>query len=427
MADDRSICDEVDVAVRTWRAAATHVVILVIALVGLPAAVCGLLAKPDVLPWPARRIMLSVYVPLIAAALLPRHRYRWRAVIVIASLYALAAEQLLLTGLVGSGRITLLVLPPLALVLLGTREGWWSAVITILMLTAFSVLAGTGRLADSQVIRENRLDFGYWLPQGLMLFSALVPLMVLMTRFLALQQRTMMAERQSRHDLEQESAQRRHLQDEVMRIGEEEKRRLGSELHDGLCQQLTAALLHCTAVENQLAARQMPEAGPVRRLRAMLEDSITSAHDAAKGLCPVDLEPSSLVTAMERLARSTREASGIACDVRSEGSVVIHDPRKALHLYRIAQEAVTNAVKHAQCRRIELGLTAGADAVTLRIRDDGVAPGRIETGPAGGMGMRLMAYRAEDMGGSLTIRHPPEGGTVIECRVPSEHAPEGPR
>lgn len=116
----------------------------------------------------------------------------------------------------GDGRIALLVLPLLALILLGAREGWFAASITAMMLAAFTLLAWNGILARGEFIHENNVHAGFWLLQGLLL-GALIPLMVLFTRFLALQMRTMVAERPARRELENESATRRHLEGEIMR------------------------------------------------------------------------------------------------------------------------------------------------------------------------------------------------------------------
>ena len=410
--------------VRAWRESATHLVLIVMAVIALPVVVGVLAGTFRDFPWSARWVAVSVYGAVLVALSLPRRHYHARAVLLLAAFYAMAVEQLTLTGLVGSGRITVLALPLLALILLGTRAGWIAASVTTIMLAAFTRLAASGRLTGSQAIQENSLDQGYWVLQGLLLLFALIPLMLLFARLLALHTRTLVAERQARNELEHESATRRHLEGELMRVGEDERRRLGEELHDGLCQHLTAALLHCTAVENQLASQAMPEAGPTGRLRSMIEESIGTAYDVAKGLCPVDLDPDALSSALQRLARQTHATTGLACEFRSEGPIAIRDPRQALHLYRIAQEAVTNAVKHARCRRLRLELLGLADSTTLRVQDDGIGSHNAAHPTFGGMGVRLMGHRAEVLGGTLTIEHPSAGGTLVTCRVPATRAPE---
>lgn len=419
MTDARAIRDEVDAAVHAWRAEATDVVLIVAALAGLPAVVLGVFANWFVLPALVPWVALPIYGLVLAALCIPRRYYRWRAVTLLFSLYALAVAQLAFNGLVGGGRTALLVLPLLTLILMGSKAGWIAASVTGLLLIVFTVLIGADWLAVRDEVRANSLHPGYWLLQVVLLLAALIPLMILFTRFMALQMRTMLGERQARRDLESEVSARFRLEGEIMRISEEERRRLGSELHDGLCQHLTAALLHCTAVENQLAAVRMQQAGSAGRLRSMIEESIGMAYDVSKGLCPLDLTPEALVSALQRLARQTRETAGLACHVRHEGEVANLDQQKALHLFRIAQEAVTNAVKHAHCSAIQIEILSSAESYTLRIRDDGVGLYADANAEIGGMGLRLMAHRAGVIGGTLVFERPSTGGTVVSCSVPT--------
>lgn len=418
MADHPTITDEVDGAVRDWRTAAVNVITAVIAIGGLPLAVTVVMEQYLALTRPAIWITVLVYLAALVAAVARRWSSLRRMTILITAVYALAAMQLLLNGLVGDGRIVLLLLPLLALILLGTRAGWIAAGVTTFLLSLFTFLAARGALTNWRLIRDNSVDPRFWLLQSLLLLSALIPLMILLTDLLALQMKTMRAEREARRRLEEESAMRQRLEYEIMRVGEEERCRLGSELHDGLCQHLTAALLHCTAVENQLKSQQSPTAGPVNRIRAMIEESIGMAYDVAKGLCPVDMNSESLASALQALARRTRETAGIRCDCRSEGASP-RQPRDLVHLYRIAQEAVANAVKHGHCRQVDIELVESPEAIVLRVRDDGIGAASPDTPKqTGGLGTRIMTYRAGVVGGTLTVEHPPEGGTRVTCRVP---------
>jgi hypothetical protein len=213
--------------VRAWREAATHVVLVVIAAIGLPLTVGILTGSFREFPWPVRSVAASVYGAVLVALCLPRRHYHWRAAILLSAVYALAVEQLGLTGLVGAGRITVLVFPLLSLILLGTRAGWIAASITTITLATFTLLAANGRLTRWQVIQENSTDPGYWLLQGLLLLLALILLMILFTRFLGLQTRTLVAERQARRELESESATRRQTRPSHnhARRGSRQKRR----------------------------------------------------------------------------------------------------------------------------------------------------------------------------------------------------------
>lgn len=416
--ESHAIHDEVDAAVQAWRADATNVVLIVMALAGLPLLLLSVWADWWALPAPVIWIALPVYGMVLGAICVPRRYHRQRAVTLLLSLYVLAAAQLGFNGLAGGGRTALLVLPLLALILLGSKHGWIAASLTGLLLMTFTILVWTGEFAFRDT-RANNLQPGYWLLQALLLLGALIPLMVLFTRFLASQMGTMLAERQARRDLESEVAARFRLEGEILRISEEERRRLGSDLHDGLCQHLTAALLHCAAVENQLAAAHQQQAGSAGRLRSMIEESIGMAYDVSKGLCPLDLSPEALVSALERLARQTRETTGLDCRLRVEGEAAILDPEKALHLFRIAQEAVTNAVRHARCSGIRIELLGTGGLLTLRVCDDGAGLRDEARAEVGGMGLRLMAHRASVIGGTFTVDRPAAGGTTVACSVPT--------
>lgn len=410
---------EADPDVWAWRAGAMNLVLVVIAAAGLPLTVSGLLGKPFLFPRDQIWIGVAAYAAVIVAILVPRRRHVWRATILFCSLYVLSIERMATNGLAGDGRIALFAIPLLAVLLLGTRAGWIAAFVSVAVMAGFAMLARAGLSGLGENVGGHRISPGYWLFQTLQFLAALLPLMVLFVRFLNMQARTMSAERLARLELEEESARRRRLESEIIRVSEEERRRVGSELHDGLCQHLTAALLHCSAVENRLAGGNMPEAAAAGRLRTMLEDSIGMAYDASKGLCPLDLNPESLAFALERLARQTQQAAGIACEFLDRAGGAACDPQQALHLFRIAQEAVKNAVRHARCRNIRIGLADGSGALTLMVEDDGVGR-RPEAGPqSGGMGTQLMAFRAEAIGGTLTIEDRASGGTVVTCRVPA--------
>lgn len=424
LADLRTIREEVDEAVRAWRADATHILLLLLAMAGLPVIVMVALGKPIRFPRAELWFAACAYGGMLAGLCVPRRHYRWRAVVLLSALYLVSADQLVMRGLVGHGRVGLLVLPLLTLILLGVREGWCAVAITGAMLAGVTLMVWTGAPIGAEEMRGITVLPGFWMLQVTMLMVALIPLMILLTRFLSLQVQTMVAERQARRELEKENARRKQLESEILRVSEEERRRLGSELHDGLCQHLTAAMLLCTAAENQLAARALPEAGRISRLRSMMEQSIGIAYDVSKGLYPLDMDPEALVSALERLARKTRESTGLRCEFQNDGEVAIYDPQKALHLFRIAQEAVSNAVRHAQGQVIELGLVETDEHLTLSIRDDGAGWRTAGSEGMGGMGVRLMEHRAEAIGGILTIEHPSGGGTLVMCRVPAESPEE---
>lgn len=414
-----AVPDEVAALVRAWRARAMSVVTWALVVISFVPFVMIVLYDALALPWPVRALATVSYLLLPLAAWRRDWSLEWRAVLLFGPAFAITALQFWTTGLLGSGRNALLLLPILALILVGNRAGWLTAGLSLLMFGAVSGLAGSGRLAQSLSLHENTTALSFWLLQGVLWLAALIPLMVLLSRFQSLQMKGLVEERRARHEVEAAAVERRRLEEEITRVSEEEQRRIGSELHDGLCQQLTAALLKCTAIGNDLTARGTPEGAAVRQLGGLLEACIGSAYDAAKGLCPVDLDPESLVPALRRLARRLQAESGITCALRAAGDAPALRAEAVHHLYRIAQEATVNAVKHARCRRIDLEFNAALDHCTLRVADDGQAPpGVEEPSRPGGMGARIMGYRAKAIGGELRIERPVEGGTVVICRVP---------
>jgi signal transduction histidine kinase len=245
-----------------------NLVMPLLALITLPVVLLVMFSPGFEWPRIVRGVGLAVFLVLLVAIWRrdwSRHR---RALIFFAAAYSLTAFQCTMSGLVGSGRTALLLLPILALILVGSRAGWVAAGVSVIMFGAFTALAAAGMLAGKLIVRENSIDPVFWLVQGLMLLAALIPLMVLLTRFQALQTKVMIADGCARRELEAAAAERRGLEEEISRITENEQRRLGSELHDGLCQQLTAALLRCTALENDLSVHGAQESAAARKVRA---------------------------------------------------------------------------------------------------------------------------------------------------------------
>jgi signal transduction histidine kinase len=171
----------------------------------------------------------------------------------------------------------------------------------------------------------------------------------------------------------------------------------------------------------QTLQRSLREGGPVsaaesERLTSLLTEAIDEAHSIALGLCPVEPEPDALAPALRALTRRMQETAGVHCEFLATGDVRVPDSEMAQHLYRIAQEALSNAVRHAHAKRIAVELRGSAGEVGLQVEDDGV--GLPPDGGGGGMGLRTMAYRAQVLGGQLTVAPGPGGGTRVACCLP---------
>lgn len=211
----------------------------------------------------------------------------------------------------------------------------------------------------------------------------------------------------------------KRLEREVQEISEQEKRRIGQDLHDGLGQYLTGVSFMVKVVEQKLASKQLPEASDVGKITGMVNETISQARDLARGLCPVELETNGLQAALQELANRISKNVGINCQLAAPQTTKVYDNAAAVHLYRIAQEAVNNAIKHGKSKNVTITLDTQNNQVALTVRDDGV--GLPKTGPkAGGMGLRVMNYRAAIIGATVTVEALPERGTIVRCVMPNK-------
>jgi PAS domain S-box-containing protein len=213
------------------------------------------------------------------------------------------------------------------------------------------------------------------------------------------------------------------LEREILAISEREQRRLGHDLHDDLCQQLAGIEFLSQRLVSDLPARTAVR-GRAKEITQMVQRAMTQTRDLARGLSPVRLEAEGLTDALRELAAGTRKVFGCDCRFRCDSPVLVPDHSVAIHLYRIAQEAVSNAIKHGQARRIELGLTAKGRSVTLAVADNGTGIPR-KLPKRKGMGLRIMRYRAEVIGGAVIVEPQPGGGTRVVCTVTEGLLPSG--
>jgi len=220
---------------------------------------------------------------------------------------------------------------------------------------------------------------------------------------------------------------RRRLERQVLEAAEQEQQRVGRDLHDGLGQQLTAVGFMCETLQQRLAKRGQPEAEAAARIVALVRQANVQTHDLARGMFPPDLLRENMIgVALQNLAATTENLFRIRCRYRGLPQLPIGDRSKALNLYRIAQEAVHNAVRYSHCSGIDIRLAQNNGQLTLAVQDDGVGidPGRVRQG---GMGLHNMTYRANMMGGTLDIRRGTCGGTLVTCAVGIEpSAPKAP-
>ena len=213
--------------------------------------------------------------------------------------------------------------------------------------------------------------------------------------------------------LEDEVKERLRLERRILDARESEQARIGQDLHDGLCQQLVATAFSAGLLQRSLEEKSAPEAVEAERIAKSIDQSIGQARDIAKGLHPVPLEEEGLETALRDLARSTSRHTGIRCIAEVSGKPSDVDKAYAIHLYRIAQEALNNAIKHASASMIMIRFSTSSEDFELTVEDDG--HGITSSSREGGMGLHIMDYRARAIGAEIDISSGKDGGTLVRC------------
>jgi len=207
--------------------------------------------------------------------------------------------------------------------------------------------------------------------------------------------------------------ERKQLEREILEISGREQRRISQDLHDGLCQQLAGIEFRNSVLVQQLAQDQKAKAEAVG-IGELIRDVNRQARLLARGLSPVSLETNGLMSALEELTSNVSKLFNISCRFECPRPVLLADNTVATHLYRIVQEAISNAVKHGQAKFIIVSLSCSGGQLTLRIWNNG-AEFPADASAQGGLGLRIMQYRGEMIGATLKISSAIGKGTTIEC------------
>jgi signal transduction histidine kinase len=209
------------------------------------------------------------------------------------------------------------------------------------------------------------------------------------------------------------------LEQEIIRVSEREQQRIGRNLHDGVCQYLAAIGFTASMLRQRLERESNSLAESAGEIVNLLQDAAVRTRDFARGLSPVDRDEGGLESALEELAASTSKLAGISCTFICPATIQVQDNRFAVHLFRIAQEALSNALKHGRAKTVVIALEIGDGLCSLRISDDGIGfdPDSIERK---GMGLSIMRYRARMLGGKLEIQPNYPSGTVVSCAIEEE-------
>lgn len=223
---------------------------------------------------------------------------------------------------------------------------------------------------------------------------------------------------------------RRTLEKEILSVGDEERRKIGRELHDGLGQMLTGIRMLSEALAKRLKANALPGADEVQEITDMIREADEYARTLSRGMVVVDVEKNGLSVALENLAKRVSHLTGVKVDFMDTGRTEVEHHNMALHLYRIAQEGVNNAIRHGHASDVQIRLSSNPEHTSLIVEDNGdgfdgkpqnVLESSSSDGPCKqGVGMHIMKHRAHVMGGILEIDRTENGVTRLRCVVPND-------
>ena len=216
--------------------------------------------------------------------------------------------------------------------------------------------------------------------------------------------------------LEAARSEHQRLEGEILAVGERERHRIGADLHDNLGQQLTAMELMCTALKEDAAGHPALATG-LERMGRMLREAVTQTRALARGLVPVGTDPDALQNGLTELVEQINSSGRIKCRLECAEPVLVRDPVIAGHLYRIAQEATSNAIKHARARGIVIRLTQSRDVLQVEVADDGAGMSKAKDDRRG-VGLRVMQHRASVIGANLEVVSKRGHGVTIRCTLP---------
>jgi PAS domain S-box-containing protein len=217
-------------------------------------------------------------------------------------------------------------------------------------------------------------------------------------------------------------AERKRLENELLEITEKERRRIGLDLHDDLGQKLSGIAMMAKGLELKLSKEKSAGARDAATIHGLVQQAISHASDLAHDLATLDMADQELIAALEDLAARARDLFHISCRFTSPDRIPSLEPQVITQLCKIAQEAVTNAIKHGKARRVGISLGNGSGQLILTVQNDGVPFPDLRSHITG-MGLRIMNYRASLIGASLEVKAAGSKGTLVTCAVPLEAHP----
>lgn len=311
-------------------------------------------------------------------------------------------------------QISLLVFYFLPVALAVAASGRRFGCVTALLCVAtwlFTDIAAGARYSNLLVLGWN----------AAIVFGTYLVLIWLLSSLIDLQRQLETRVRERTAALTEEIVERGRLERALLETGERERRAVGRDLHDGLGQHLTGTALVAQALAARLNNRGAGEAEEARKVVELVEQGIEQTRRVAKGLVLGEIERDSLPAALRELAAWAESHFRLRCVIRAAAELPLESVI-ATHLYRIAQEAVSNAARHGRAREVVISLASDHEALLLQVRDDGVGiTDAARRGP--GLGLRIMQHRAAIIGGRFTVEAAPGRGTLVACRLPHPNPP----
>lgn len=218
---------------------------------------------------------------------------------------------------------------------------------------------------------------------------------------------------------ERDITERKRLEKEIMEIPMREREQLGQEMHDSMGQILAGIALKSKSLEIKLKRKSLEESADAIEICKLANELITQTRRIAKDLNPVNFEVGGLESALRTLASNTERLLKVSCEVKFKNAPPIQDPVMASHLYRIVQEAITNAAKHGKAKKVKIEIASDETKAILKVKNDGRSFPRAMKKQAG-LGLKIMDYRARSIGASLNIRKGTNGGAIVTCLLPNK-------
>ncbi len=211
--------------------------------------------------------------------------------------------------------------------------------------------------------------------------------------------------------------ERKRLENELLEIAENERRRIGFDLHDDLGQKLTGVSLMVKGLEQKLLSERHASANDARKIQLLIEDIIHHTHNLAHEFSSLEIRGDDISAVLKGMAANLKKMFDVSCRVTVNGAIPDLAGNTMLQLHKIAQEAVSNAIKHGKAKHVSISLLREGDQVVLTIRNDG-QPFSQPAGAKNRMGLRIMNYRANTIGASLEIKPLEKSGAVVTCALP---------